>query len=203
MKKIIAFVLTLTLLLCATVNNVSALSGETVIAVDISPYVDNEFNLRVKITADSKIYGGELILNYDADKAVFLSGQDCNLLEKGTIKFAGASSAEKIEFSASFKALARGKADFYAHSIKIADGDDEVDVPNVDFTVLIAKYAKGDINGDGTVNAADLTRLKKVLAGTVTDGYSGEADLNLNGKVDAADLTRLKKFLAGTITAFD
>lgn len=54
----------------------------------------------------------------------------------------------------------------------------------------------GDVNGDKSVDASDLTRLKKYLAGSVTDIYSG-GDNNGDSAVDAKDLTRLKKQLAG------
>ncbi len=55
----------------------------------------------------------------------------------------------------------------------------------------------GDINGDGTVNNKDLTRLMKYLAGeeveTVTVCLDTNGDSNINNK----DLTRLMKYISG------
>ena len=58
----------------------------------------------------------------------------------------------------------------------------------------------GDVNGDGELDARDLTRLKKYFAGTVQLDEAGlkAADCNGDGELDARDLTRLKKYFAGT-----
>ncbi len=52
----------------------------------------------------------------------------------------------------------------------------------------------GDINNDGTVNAKDLTRLMKYIAGEKVEAYG--VDLNGDGKENAKDLTRLMKYIA-------
>ena len=56
----------------------------------------------------------------------------------------------------------------------------------------------GDINGDGTIDAFDLLRLKKYLAGSETSVEEYNADVNGDGSIDAFDLLRLKKYLAGS-----
>jgi len=57
---------------------------------------------------------------------------------------------------------------------------------------------RGDANGDGEVNAADVTDLRRYLAGDVVDGFNQEAaDINGDGAVDAADVTDLRRYLAG------
>lgn len=52
----------------------------------------------------------------------------------------------------------------------------------------------GDINNDGTVNAKDLTRLMKYIAGEKVEAYG--VDLNGDGKENAKDLARLMKYIA-------
>lgn len=60
----------------------------------------------------------------------------------------------------------------------------------------------GDANGDGSVTALDLIRLKKYLAST--DATSGSSDMTVgvgadadgDGAVDAQDLARLKRYFA-------
>ena len=58
-------------------------------------------------------------------------------------------------------------------------------------------YEPGDINGDGTVNNKDLTRLMKYLAGEDVNVVEDALDVNGDGNVNNKDLTRLMKYLAG------
>ena len=56
-------------------------------------------------------------------------------------------------------------------------------------------HKPGDVNGDGRVTSADLTRLMKLIAGEDVDVYF--PDVNGDGRITSADLTRLMKALAG------
>ena len=53
----------------------------------------------------------------------------------------------------------------------------------------------GDINGDGSINTADLVRLMKYIAGSDVAAYV--PDVNGDGMVSVADLVRLMKFISG------
>ena len=55
----------------------------------------------------------------------------------------------------------------------------------------------GDINGDGTVNNKDLTRLMKYISGEEVEVVAVTVDPNGDGTENNKDLTRLMKFLAG------
>ena len=55
----------------------------------------------------------------------------------------------------------------------------------------------GDINEDGVINAKDLIRLMKFIAGEPVKITHG--DINDDGKVNAKDLTHLMKIIAGEI----
>ena len=55
----------------------------------------------------------------------------------------------------------------------------------------------GDINGDGTLNNKDLTRLMKHIAGEDVEVVAVAIDKNGDGTVNNKDLTRLMKHLAG------
>ena len=63
-------------------------------------------------------------------------------------------------------------------------------------TVLERKVANGDTNGDGTVDAKDVTILRRYLAGWNPDIHLDVADLNGDGVVDAKDVTVLRRQLA-------
>ena len=57
----------------------------------------------------------------------------------------------------------------------------------------IGNIADYDINGDGEVNAVDLVRLMRIIAGAV----SGErGDINGDGVIDTCDLVRLLHAIA-------
>ena len=55
----------------------------------------------------------------------------------------------------------------------------------------------GDINGDGTVNNNDLTRLLKYLSGESVYVVEQLLDTNGDGTVNGKDLTRLMKYISG------
>ena len=59
------------------------------------------------------------------------------------------------------------------------------------------EHTPGDINGDGSVNNKDLTRLMKYLAGEDVTFNEAALDVNGDGNVNNKDLTRLMKNLAG------
>lgn len=54
----------------------------------------------------------------------------------------------------------------------------------------------GDMTGDGLVNALDLVRLKKFIAGESVE-IAGSADTTGDGRINALDLIRLQKYIAG------
>lgn len=61
----------------------------------------------------------------------------------------------------------------------------------------ITVYSPGDINGDGSVNNKDLTRLMKYLSGEDVLVIEDVIDINGDGSINNKDLARLMKYLAG------
>ena len=53
-----------------------------------------------------------------------------------------------------------------------------------------------DLNGDGTVNAADLAELRKYLLGVGTNG----SDINNDGNIDILDLVHFKRLLSSLVS---
>lgn len=66
-------------------------------------------------------------------------------------------------------------------------------VSNASFTQLLY----GDINLSGGISAADVTYLRKALAGVTGYDIRQQGDCNRSGSVSAADVTYLRKVLAG------
>ena len=66
-----------------------------------------------------------------------------------------------------------------------------------------AEVAKGDVNGDGTIDTADVVKLRQYFAnldystGVSSTTIAGDADLNKNGSIDLNDLYLLRIMLAG------
>ena len=65
--------------------------------------------------------------------------------------------------------------------------------------VLIKTIQYGDVNGDGKVNAKDVSRIKRYLAGweMPEDTNIRNADVNADGKVTEADYVLLRKYVGG------
>ncbi|MCK6549369.1 dockerin type I repeat-containing protein [Myxococcota bacterium] len=60
-----------------------------------------------------------------------------------------------------------------------------------------AAFVRGDLTGNGVVDADDLRALRRVLRGGALPDCRATADIDANGTVDAADESRLSGFLAG------
>ena len=62
---------------------------------------------------------------------------------------------------------------------------------------------RGDVNGDGTVDVADIAAIIDVMAGTTVPGTSaaGNADVNGDGTVDVADIASVIDIMAGVTPA--
>jgi len=55
----------------------------------------------------------------------------------------------------------------------------------------------GDVNGDGVVDTADITLLRRYVAGWPITINLAAADVNGDGVVDTADITLLRRYVAG------
>ncbi|MFC2031945.1 dockerin type I repeat-containing protein [Chloroflexota bacterium] len=53
----------------------------------------------------------------------------------------------------------------------------------------------GDANDDGVINAIDITKVERIIAGLDTE--TGEADANQDGNVNTLDITKVERIIAG------
>jgi len=53
----------------------------------------------------------------------------------------------------------------------------------------------GDANGDGVVNALDITKVERIIAGL--DASTPGADANQDGNINALDITKVERIIAG------
>ena len=63
-------------------------------------------------------------------------------------------------------------------------------------TVETVDYMLGDVSGDGTIRAIDLTYLRAYIMGDRILNDTTNTDVLKDGVVNAADIVRLKKYLA-------
>ena len=63
-------------------------------------------------------------------------------------------------------------------------------------------YPKGDINGNGVIDAQDYAMAKRSVLGTfhLTEAQTARGDIDANGKVDAWDYAKIKRHFLGTYT---
>lgn len=64
---------------------------------------------------------------------------------------------------------------------------------------------KGDVNGDGVVNSADLTALARIVGkiDTADDAVKQRADVVQDGVINSADLTKLARYIGKIISTLD
>jgi len=62
-------------------------------------------------------------------------------------------------------------------------------------TVNITSVPPGDANGDGNVNALDITKVERIIAGLDTE--TPGADANQDGSINVLDITKVERIIAG------
>lgn len=60
---------------------------------------------------------------------------------------------------------------------------------------LVKFFRPGDANGDGVVDAADITLIERIIVGL--EPYTPAADANRDGKLNTADITTVERMIAG------
>ncbi len=118
--------------------------------------------------------------------------------------------SEKIQIIVKPEVIAKDILDFYGKSVKIVKSnkenlDNEQSIIGTGY-IVEDKYTvvkKGDVNGDGIINSADLLAIQKHLLkvknldGTV---YATSGDMNNDGILNSADLLKIQKYLLGVST---
>ena len=69
----------------------------------------------------------------------------------------------------------------------------EADYASDGFT--IQSVTPGDATGDGVINALDITKVERIIAGLDTE--TSGADANQDGNVNALDITKVERLIAG------
>jgi hypothetical protein len=83
----------------------------------------------------------------------------------------------------------------YYFRVKSSDAAGNTSASPVSTLATPTSTVAGDANGDGIVNAADITAVEMMIAGL--EPATTSADANLDGKVNSADITKVERIIAG------
>ena len=64
--------------------------------------------------------------------------------------------------------------------------------------MVFGKGVRGDVNGDGSVDVADIATIIRVMAGTVDEKTKAAADVNGDGTPDVADIATVIDIMAAS-----
>lgn len=82
------------------------------------------------------------------------------------------------------------------NSIFVDGGNTPLENAKIKYNFNIHEYAVGDANGDGEVNARDITAIMRYLTGWhVSDFISEVSDANCDGKLNAKDIVHIMKLI--------
>ena len=75
---------------------------------------------------------------------------------------------------------------------------DKIEVTNAYFVAILGSDVKGDANGDGVVNAADIVEVVNYIMGNPSDKFNvAAADVNGDNVVNAADIVSIVNIIMG------
>ena len=86
-------------------------------------------------------------------------------------------------------------------AINLSDGmlsnnlAEEITATWVGDSVDITSVLPGDANGDGSINALDITKVERIIVGLDTE--TPGADANQDGNVNALDITKVERIIVG------
>lgn len=94
--------------------------------------------------------------------------------------------------------------DLKVTSFKACYSGDKVMTDPYACKVRTGDVMKGDVNGDGKVNATDVTMARQYYRGvlTLTPEQIARIDVKPDGKINATDITLLRQYYRGVITEF-
>jgi len=72
---------------------------------------------------------------------------------------------------------------------------DEIAATWVGDSIDISSVVPGDANGDGAVNALDITKVERIIVGL--DSETPGADANQDGNINALDITKVERIIVG------
>ena len=198
MKKLLAAALCILIMLCAT-TDCQAAQAEVGLSLDSSElYVGGIVTLTVSFTAQHNMNAYFYRLKYDSSKVSFVStsAENYNAVQ-GEIVYIYTGNTPSVSETFTFSLIGEGDTYFTLADITYADNE-EYYLGDESLSLSVRYIEVGDVDGNGTVQTADMAALKLYLAGVDSlDIVFAGADMDKNLVVNVTDLAKLKLYLAG------
>ena len=95
-----------------------------------------------------------------------------------------------------------GNENFFIYCTAGTAGEKYAIDNKIDHSTQSAGVSKGDVNADGKINAADITKIAAHIKGlkTLDGSQKSAADVNSDGKINSADITKIAAHIKGIKT---
>ena len=179
-----------------------------------SPNIGQQLNLSVKITNGENVAGYQVTVRFDdtALRYVKSSNSDYlpagaffvepkvegNLVKLNAASLAGESNGDGTLATLTFEVIAVKASTLTLSDVLLTDSAAETFIPRIENAEITeSTRLKEDVNGDGTVNIADLV----LVAGALGETGQHAADVNSDGVVNIADLVLVAGALGNSAAA--
>lgn len=179
-----------------------------------SPAVGEQLEVSLKITGGETVAGYQASVQFDETALRYVSGDNGDYLPEGAFfvepkvvgnliklnaaSLAGESDGDGTLATLTFEVIAVKASTLTLSDVLLTNSAGETLVPKVENAEITESTGlKGDVNGDGTVNIADLV----LVAGALGETGQNAADVNGDGTVNIADLVLVAGALGTTAAA--
>ena len=179
-----------------------------------SPAVGQQLEISLKIMGGEAVAGYQATVQFDRTALRYVSAAngdylpagaffvepkvEGNLVKLNAASLAGESNGDGTLAMLTFEVIAAKVSQLTLSDVLLTDNAGSTSVPNVENTEITGPTGlKGDVNGDGQINIADLVLVASNL------GKTGQnpADVNGDGQVNIADLVLVAGALGNTAAA--
>ena len=181
----------------ATTNATVGLSPASV----ASPAIGQQIEFNLNITDGEAVAGYQTTVQFDDTALRYVSGAngdflpagaffvqpvvEGNLVQLNAVSLAGESNGDGTLATLTFEVIAVKASTLMLSDVLLTNSAGETFVPKIENAEITESTGlKGDVNGDGTVNIADLV----LVAGALGETGQNIADVNGDGQVNIADL---------------
>ena len=179
-----------------------------------SPAVGEQLEVNLKITGGEAVAGYQASVQFDDTAFRYVSAEngdflpvgaffvepkvEGNLIKLNAASLAGESDGDGTLTTFTFEVVAVKASTLTLSDVLLTNSAGETFVPKVENAEITESTGlKGDVNGDGTVNIADLV----LVAGALGETGQNAADVNGDGTVNIADLVLVAGALGNSAAA--
>ncbi|MYA72245.1 hypothetical protein F4009_06305 [Candidatus Poribacteria bacterium] len=179
-----------------------------------SPNIGQQLKLFLKITNGENVAGYQTTVQFDDTALRFVSGKngdflpagayfvepkmEGNLVQLNAVSFTDEVSGDGILATLTFEVIAMKASTLTLSDVLFSNSTGETFAPQVENAEITEPTKlKGDVNGDGTVNIADLV----LVASNLGETGQNVADVNGDGQVNIADLVLVAGALGNSAAA--